>query len=224
MEGLAYRVDKAEHMAVHIVVADDHEVVRLGMRSILANTDIVIVAEAESGDEAIRLVGKHNPDALLLDVRMPGGDGMRTLSRLQLDRPNLPVLMYSGYDNPSYIARSVALGASGFILKGAPLELLLESIRKVAAGERLWTREQLRSVSSALSGPNQNIELDISLTRREVQVLRQMTFGQSNKEIASQLSISYETVKEHVAHILTKVGVTGRTQAAVWAIRNGLFD
>ena len=116
----------------------------------------------------------------------------------------------------------VALGAAGYILKGVSKESLIDSITRVAEGETVWTRDELRRVSGALATPRLNSDIEVPLTQRESEILKQLTFGQTNKEIASTLEISYETVKEHVQHILRKVGVSDRTQAAVWAVRKGI--
>jgi len=209
-------------MSIRILVADDHEVVRSGIRSIMAGTEIEVVAEAADGDEAIRLVNEVSPDVVVMDVRMPKTDGLAALGRLKIDKPDLPVLMFSTYDNPTYIARAVALGATGYVLKGADKTVLLEAIRKAARGEEVWRREELRRVTGALATPRVSGDVEVPLTQRESEVLRQMAFGLTNKEIAQALGISYETVKEHVQHILRKVGVSDRTQAAVWAVRQGL--
>ena len=209
-------------MSIRMLIADDHEVVRSGIRNLLEGTDIEIVGEATNGNEVVRMTTELNPDIIVLDVRMPDGDGLTTLGRLKLDHPNLPVLMLSTYDNPTYVARSVALGACGYLMKTANKEKLLSAIRSGAAGESVWTREELRRVTGALSTPRLNSDVDVPLTQRESEVLRQLAFGLTNKEIAAALNISYETVKEHVQHILRKVGVSDRTQAAVWAVRKGL--
>lgn len=209
-------------MSIKILIVDDHEVVRCGLKSLVANTDIEVVAEAESGEEAVRLAAEHNPDVVLMDIRMPGGDGLTALGRIKLDHPEMPVLVLSTYDNPTYVARAVALGAAGYVLKGAPRERLLETIRTAARGESAWTREELRRVTGALATPRLSSDVEVPLTKRESEVLRQLALGLTNKEIAQALNISYETVKEHVQHILRKVGVSDRTQAAVWAVRKGL--
>jgi len=209
-------------MAIRIIVADDHEVVRCGIRSMLAGEDIDIVAEATSGEESVNAVAQHDADLILLDIRMPGGDGLNALGRIKLDKPDMPVLMLSSYDNPTYVARAVALGASGYILKGSSRDELLEAIRTAAAGENVWTRDELRRVTGALATPRLAADVEVPLTQRESEVLRQLALGLTNKEIAQALDISYETVKEHVQHILRKIGVSDRTQAAVWAVRKEL--
>jgi len=209
-------------MPIRLLVADDHAVVRLGLRNMVAGTDIKVVAEASHGGEAFQLAAKLQPDLVLLDVRMPEIDGIACLGRIRAELPTVPVLMFSAYDNPTYIARAVALGAAGYLLKTASKEKLLSAIRRAAAGESIWSREELRRVTGALSTPRVTIDLEVPLTRRESEVIKQLALGLSNKEIAQSLSISYETVKEHVQHILRKVGVSDRTQAAVWAVRKGL--
>ena len=209
-------------MSIKLLIADDHEVVRTGLCSMLAGSEIEVVAQATTGEEVISLVISHQPDVVLLDIRMPQTDGLNCLGRLKMDHPTLPVLMLSTYDNPTYAARAVALGANGYILKGTSRDRLLESLRTAAAGENAWTREELRRVTGALATPRINADVEVPLTQRESEVLRYLVQGLTNKEIAGVLQISYETVKEHVQHILRKVGVSDRTQAAVWAVRNGL--
>ena len=209
-------------MAIRVFVVDDHEVVRVGLRAIFESTPIEICGEASSAAEVAEQVDRLKPDVLLLDIRMEGGDGLNTLGRIKLDHADLPVLIYSAYDNPTYVARAVALGAAGYVLKEAPAEDLIAAIELVATGASSWTREELRRVTGALATPRLSADIEVPLTQRESEVLRQMALGLTNKEIAKSLSISYETVKEHVQHILRKIGVTDRTQAAVWAVRKKL--
>jgi DNA-binding NarL/FixJ family response regulator len=209
-------------MSIRLLIADDHEVVRLGIKSLLVDTDVTVVAETSSGDETLEAVRKVKPDVVLLDVRMPDMDGLTTLSRLRIEGPLLRILMLSSHDNPTYVARAVALGANGYLLKSTSRDELLSSIRRAAAGEDAWTRDELRRVTGALATPRMAGEVDVPLTQRESEVLRQLAHGLTNKEIGQALGISYETVKEHVQHILRKIGVNDRTQAAVWAVRKNL--
>ena len=209
-------------MTIKLLIADNHEVVRCGLKSFVAGTEIKIVAEAATGEDALRLAFSEEPDVVMLAVRMPQGDGLTALGRIKLDRPNLPVLMLSTFDNPTYVARAVALGASGYLVKSAGRRELLEAIRTAAAGDTVWTRDGLRRVTGALATPRVAADIEVPLTQRESQVLVQLANGQTNKKIAEALQISYETVKEHVQHILRKIGVSDRTQAAVWAVRKGL--
>jgi DNA-binding NarL/FixJ family response regulator len=220
---ITYCKPHQEHtMTIRIVVADDHEVVLGGLRALFSGSEITIVAEARTGEEAVRMVFEHQPDLVMLDVRMPGGDGLTALGRIKIELPDMPVLFFSNYDNPTYLARAVALGACGYLLKTANRDTIISAVRSGAAREPVWTREELRRVTGALSTPRASDNIEVSLTQRESEVLRQLALGLKNKEIAQALSISYETVKEHVQHVLRKVGVTDRTQAAVWAVRKGL--
>jgi DNA-binding NarL/FixJ family response regulator len=207
---------------IRVLIADDHEVVRSGLRSILADTDVEVATEVSTGEAAVKFALENEVDVVLLDIRMPEGDGLTALGRIKLDKPDLPILMLSTFDNPTYIARSVALGASGYLLKGATRDQLLKAIRTAAAGESAWTRDELRRVTGALATPRLAADVEVPLTQRESEVLRQLAYGLTNKEIAQALHISYETVKEHVQHILRKIGVSDRTQAAVWAVRKQL--
>jgi DNA-binding NarL/FixJ family response regulator len=214
---------ESKKASIRLLIADDHEVVRSGLKSLVGGTEVSIVAEAANGDEAVKLVEKRSDlDVVLLDIRMPDSDGLNALGRIKLVKPNLPVLMFSTYDNPTYVARAVALGAAGYLLKGMNRDQLIETIRRVAGGGDAWTREELRRVTGALATPRVSGDVEVPLTQRESEVLRQLAFGLTNKEIAGVLGISYETVKEHVQHVLRKIGVTDRTQAAVWAVRKGL--
>ena len=207
---------------IKLLVADDHEVVRSGLKVLLAGTEVKVIAEVATGADAVKYALENDPDVVLLDVRMPDGDGLTSLGRIKLDKPDLPILILSTFDNPTYIARAVALGASGYLLKGCTREHLVDCIRKAAAGESAWTRDELRRVTGALATPRLTADVEVPLTQRESEVLRQLAYGLTNKEIAQALHISYETVKEHVQHILRKIGVSDRTQAAVWAVRKEL--
>ena len=207
---------------IKLLIADDHEVVRSGLKSLLGGSEIKVVAEVASGAEAVKYALESDPDVVLLDIRMPDGDGLTALGRIKLDKPEMPVLILSTFDNPTYIARAVALGANGYLLKGCTREELLAAIRTAAAGESAWTRDELRRVTGALATPRLTADVEVPLTQRESEVLRQLAYGLTNKEIAQTLHISYETVKEHVQHILRKIGVSDRTQAAVWAVRKEL--
>jgi DNA-binding NarL/FixJ family response regulator len=133
-------------MPVDVLIADDHEVVRAGLKSLLEGTDIRIVAEATSGNAALKLAIKHRPDLVLLDVRMPDGDGLNCLARIKVDLPNMPVMMFSSFDNPTYVARAVALGAAGYLSKSASRKEIIDAIHVTASGDTIWSREELRRV------------------------------------------------------------------------------
>jgi DNA-binding NarL/FixJ family response regulator len=209
-------------MSIRLLVADDHELVRTGVVSLLADDGIEVVAQASNGEEAVRLAHEHRPDIVLMDIRMTDGDGLTALEQIHRDLPDSKVVMLSTYDNPTYIARAHAMGASDYVLKGATREQLLGCIRAAAAGKAPSEFGEMHRVAGQMATRAKNTELDVTLTQRELQVLRHLALGLSNKEIASSLEISVETVKEHVQHLLRKMDATDRTQAAVWAVRQGL--
>lgn len=209
-------------MTTKILFVDDHEIVRLGLRQMLVGTDLEIADEASTAEEGFNkfLVSKY--DLAILDVRLPGGDGLQLLGKIKTHAPNQPVLIFSAYDNPTYVARAVALGANGFLLKTDSREKIIDAIQRTSKGESIWSREELRRVTGSLATMRVGSDSEIPLTQREGEVLKQLANGLTNKEIAQSLGISYETVKEHVQHILRKIGVSDRTQAAVWAVRKNL--
>jgi len=188
----------------------------------LLGSEIEISDEASSSDEGYSKFVASKFDLVLMEVRIPGGDGLQLLGKIKAHTPGQPVLVFSAYDNPTYIARAVALGANGFLLKTDSQDKILDAILRSAAGENIWSREELRRVTGSLATLRMGSDSEIPLTQREGEVLKQLANGLTNKEIAQSLGISYETVKEHVQHILRKIGVSDRTQAAVWAVRKNL--
>jgi len=209
-------------MSVRLLVVDDHEVIRTGLVSLLAGSDIEIVAEAASGKEAVVKAEQSKPDVILLDIRMPDGDGLSTLEKLRAVVPEARVVMLSTYDNPTYIARAVALGACDYVLKGSSRDSIIATITAAAQGESPSRSGELRRIAGAMKIRQVLDDDEVPLTQRETQVLRHVALGLSNKEIGRSLEISVETVKEHVQNILRKIAVSDRTQAAVWAVRRGL--
>ena len=210
-------------MAIRLLIADDHEVVRQGLRKWLQGTDIEVVGEATTGKEAVSQAVKCKPDVLLMDVRMPDVDGLDGLEKLRKKMPNLPVVVISSFDNPTYVARSVALGASDFVLKGAPRSELIAAITRAARKEKAPEGGMFQAARRTLEEKVKAPSGDWPLTNREIQVLRHIALGLSNREIAKSLGISVETVKEHVQSILRKIQAVDRTQAAVWAVKRGLI-
>jgi DNA-binding NarL/FixJ family response regulator len=207
---------------VKVLVADDHEVVRSGLASLLKDSEVDIVGEAANGDEAVAKAIKLQPDVVLLDIRMPGTDGLTALERIRVEAPDSRVVMLSTYDNPTYVARSVALGASDYVLKGSSRKELIAAITSAAKGDAPSKTGELRRVKGAMERRHNAADEESPLTNREAQVLRHIALGLSNREIGRSLGISIETVKEHVQNILRKIAVSDRTQAAVWAVRKGL--
>jgi DNA-binding NarL/FixJ family response regulator len=209
-------------MSIRLLICDDHQVIRTGLASLLAGTDIEIVGEADNAKEALRQAQKLKPDIVLLDIRMPDGDGLATLEKLRAKVPESKVVMLSTYDNPTYVARAVALGACDYVLKGSSRDDIIATIVTAAKGESPSPVGELKKVAATMKVKQVIDDDDVPLTQRETQVLRHVALGLSNREIGRSLEISVETVKEHVQNILRKIAVSDRTQAAVWAVRKGL--
>jgi DNA-binding NarL/FixJ family response regulator len=207
---------------IRLLVADDHELVRSGLKSMLEGTGIKVVANVATGQAAVKYAAENEVDVVLLDVRMADGDGLNALGRIKLEKPDLPILMLSTFDNPTYVARAVSLGANGYLVKGCTRDELVNAIKTAATGENLWTPDELRRVAGALAKPRVTADVEVALTQHEREILRQVSQGLTNKQIAETMQISYDTIKERIQHILGKIGVIDRTQAAVWAVRNGL--
>ncbi len=215
--------DLKSRSAMPVMIVDDHEIWRDGVRSMLNNTEFEVVGEASSGKEAVETIGRLLPRLVLLDIRMAGGDGFETLTALKAGYPQISVIMLTTYSNPTFMARAVAGGASGYLLKGVNRQELLKALRDVADGQILMSREDLvhslRCVTQNIEGSE---DLTVPLTPREVEVLRYVATGLSNRDIATLLYIAEGTVKTHVEHIIGKLAVSDRVQAAVWAVRQSL--
>ena len=208
-----------------VLLVDDHAIWRGGVKSMLEDTEFQVIGEASSGREAVDRAKELNPEMVLLDIRMAGGDGLDALMALKHDHPHMTVIMLTTYDNPTYMARAVAGGAAGYLLKGIERDEFIEALRQVAGGETLLTREELvrslRGISDEARGSEDLIE---PLTEREMEVLRLVATGMNNREIATVLFVAESTVKTHVEHIIGKIGVSDRVQAAVWAARKGIVN
>ncbi len=224
----ALRLDDGEQGTAHgdevaVMLVDDHAIWRGGVCGMLEDTEFRVVGEAASGKEALDVARQVQPQIVLLDIRMAGGDGLDALQVLKAEFPRMAVIMLTTYDNPTYIARAVAGGAAGYLLKGVGYDDLLASLRAAAGGEMLLNAQDLtRSLRSIGAGVVASDDLIEPLTHREQEVLRLLATGISNREIASLLFIAESTVKSHAEHIIGKLGVSDRVQAAVWAARQGL--
>ena len=211
-------------MTIRLIIADDHELVRSGLEVMLQGTEIEIIAQATNADEALQLANQPHPNVLLLDIRMPPRNGILAIEKVRETCPETQVVVFSTYDNPTYVARSVALGASDYVLKGATRHQLTTAILRAARGEQPPETSLLHRLKTSMARRKDRSDShDIPLTNRELQVLRHVALGLSNREIGRSLGISIETVKEHVQNILRKVDANDRTQAAVWAVRRGLI-
>lgn len=206
-------------------IADDHELVRLALRTLLeAEPDIDVVGEAQDGAEAIEGVCKVAPDVVLLDMRMPKADGIEVCSRLRESCPDARILVLTSYDDDEEVFGVLAAGASGYILKDTRPDTVVQAVRSVADGQSVFdSKVATRVISGPRNGDDQagnhNHEL---LSEREMEVLRLMSKGMSNKEIGRALWIGETTVKTHVSHILRKLGQNDRTQAVLAAVKLGL--
>ena len=172
--------------------------------------------------EAVSHIQEHVFDVVLLDIRMQKTDGLSALKRIREESPETRVMILSTYDNPTYVARSVAMGAKDYVLKGSSREVLLQRIRDVAH-DKPPTEDSILHLVKETMAQRKNLKSDFPLTNRELQVLRHIALGLSNREIGTSLGISVETVKEHVQNILRKINAVDRTQAAVWAVKRGLI-
>jgi len=210
-------------LEIPVLLVDDHAIWRGGVRSMLEETEFRVVGEAGSGKEAVEVAERTAPRIVLLDIRMAGGDGLDALVALKQRYPQMAVVMLTTYDNPTFMARAVAGGAAGYLLKGVGREELLAALRAVAEGELLLDPQTLvRSLRGIGETAAASDDLIRPLSDREEEVLRLLATGLSNRDIAALLFVAESTVKTHVEHIIQKLGVSDRVQAAVWAARHGL--
>ncbi|MEX0938390.1 MAG: response regulator transcription factor [Pirellulales bacterium] len=205
-------------MGITLLVVDNNELMHAGLKALLARTSIEIIAAAD-GDQALRLTQRSRPDVALVDVGFSSGSGYSVLESLKQRWAELPVVMWSCQNNPTYVARARALGAAGFLLQSATRQDTISAIRTAAKGQPAWMTDHHRQIAEPRAAAQR---LPAPLTPRETDVARQLSFGLTNREIAMALSISQETVKEHVQNLLLKLNLRHRTQVAVWAVRNGL--
>jgi len=210
----------ATEPAIRLLVVDDHLMVREGLRSMLGDEGIEIVGEASSGGEAVRVAAALSPDVVLLDLELPDMDGLTVLRQLKENAPTLPVLVVTMHDDPALVRRAVRAGAAGYVLKGIGRAELLASVRAVRNGEAVLDPGLLRAVVDVDGAPARTAEL---LSRVELDLLRLVADGLTNREIGQRLRWSQATVKKYVQRILEKLGVSDRTQAAVEGVRRGLF-
>jgi DNA-binding NarL/FixJ family response regulator len=215
-------------MSIRVVVADDQEIVREGFAALLATRpDLAVVGTASDGEEAVRICRAERPDVVLMDVRMPGLDGIEATRRLTGDDEAHPrVLILTTFDLDEYVYDALAAGASGFLLKDVTAEQLFEAVRVVADGEALLAPAVTRRLIAEFARLRPQLptrpERLRDLTPRETEVLRLVAEGLSNAEIAERLVVTKETVKTHVSHILGKLDLRDRSQAVVLAYEAGL--
>jgi DNA-binding NarL/FixJ family response regulator len=216
-------------MTVRVVVADDQDLLRDGVAAILgADPALEVVAEASSGPSAVAAVRALAPDVVLMDIEMPGGDGLTATRQILADCPGTRVLVLTTFDLDEYVLEALRAGASGFLLKTTPAGRLVEAVRSCAAGETLLAPSVMRRlvetfVRQPVAAPDGLVPPRLrQLTDRELEVLRALAGGRSNAEIGRDLFLAEATVKTHVTHILTKLGLRDRVQAVVAAYETGL--
>jgi DNA-binding NarL/FixJ family response regulator len=210
-----------------MIIADDHELTRAGLRNMLEDDrGLILVGEATNGREAVALCQELLPDLALLDVRMPEMDGLAAAHAIRQTCPQTRVLIVTTHENPDYLLAALKAGAAGYVLKDVTRQDLLITIRRILRGESVLSGEIAARALQSLAGRpiSQPIGLPYGLlTPRQREVLDQIVKGHTNREIAQALSLSIGTVKIHVEHIIAKLGVADRTQAAVRAIESGLI-
>lgn len=213
---------------ISVLIADDQELVREGLRMMLdAEPDISVVGEANDGNEALAGVRRHDPDVLVMDIRMPTLDGIEATRRLTDSGSRVRILILTTFDLDEYVYRAMKTGASGFLLKDATREQLAAGVRTVASGESLLapsvTRRLIEDFCSRPQPGAQRPDTVTSLSKRELEVLQLLARGRSNAEIAKELYLGETTIKSHVARTLAKLGLRDRIQAVVFAYETGLI-
>lgn len=217
------------NMAIRLLIVDDQRLVRAGFRMLLAdNPEIEVVGEAHDGLSCLEVARRARPDVILMDIRMPGVDGVEATRRLVRDGlvPSTRVLILTTFDADEYVVEALRAGASGFLLKDVETDDLIDAIRVVAAGDAVLapsvTRRLLDRFGARLPSPSADSARVGSLSEREVEVMRLLARGLSNREIAERLVVSVPTVKSHISHVLTKLDIRDRTQAVIAAYEAGL--
>lgn len=209
-------------MPVKILVVDEHPVVHGGIVLESEKIDVKVLGHVTALDQLPERMRELQPDVLVTEVRMGGHDALKILEKLREEFPDCEFVAFSSQTNPTHIARAAALGCHDYILKTSSCSVLMDSVVSAASGNPTRTDSLLLTTKARMQRKRGTEDLDIPLTNREMQVLRHVSLGLSNREIGKSLGISVETVKEHVQNILRKLDVNDRTQAAVWAVKGGL--
>ena len=212
-------------MAVKIMIADDHSMIREGLKSLLElDGDIEVISEAENGEECLQKLLTVKPDVLLLDINMPKMNGLEVLKSLKDAKSKVKVLVLTVHNETEYLMKAVEIGINGYVLKDSESAELKKAIFTIYDGENYIQPSLIPALNSKMIEKNEDeIKLE-SLTKRELQVLKELAVGKFNRDIAKEMEISERTVKNHISSIFKKLDVTDRTQAAVFAIRNNLIS
>lgn len=212
-------------MAINIMITDDHSMIREGLKNLLElDGDIKVIAEAVDGQDCLNKLETVNPDVLLLDINMPVMNGLDVLKNLKLRKNKVKVLVITAHNEVEYLMKAVDIGINGYVLKDSESAVLKKAIISIADGENFIQPSLIPALNAKMIEKNEdNVKLE-NLTSREIEVLKLLAVGMYNKEVAEILDISERTVKNHVSNIFKKLNVTDRTQAAVFAIRNGIVN
>jgi NarL family two-component system response regulator YdfI len=207
---------------IRVLIADDHEVVRDGLRLILeTEEDFLVVGEAGDGEKAVQLTEELQPDVILMDLRMPGMDGLQAIEQIHSSWPKIAVVILTTYNEDNLMVRGLRAGARGYLLKDTNRQTLFDSLRAAARGEALFLPEVIARVLNQPSAAKRSE--DSVLTERELEVLKAAARGERSKEIALHLGIAERTVKAHLDSIYNKLGVDSRAAAVATAIERGLL-
>ena len=210
---------------INILIVDDHSMIREGLKSLLElDGDIEVIAEAENGEECLQKLLLVKPDVLLLDINMPKMNGLEVLKSLKDAKSKVKVLVLTVHNETEYLMKAVEIGINGYVLKDSESAELKKAIFTIYDGENYIQPSLIPALNSKMIEKNEDeIKLE-SLTKRELQVLKELAVGKFNRDIAKEMEISERTVKNHISSIFKKLDVTDRTQAAVFAIRNNLIS
>jgi len=205
-------------MPIRVLVADGHPLARAGFLALFTGTEFEVVAQAADCSQAMKYTLTCEPDFVLLDLQMPGGNALEIMKQIKAARPNVRVLIFSAAESIPAMIQAFRLGADGYLFKSMKGKEILSILRRIVQNRTGWSRRQLRQIGTAKRCRYRS--LCPPLTEREAQVLEQIAAGHNNEEIGENLGIDPETVKQHVQSVLRKLGLKDRTQAAYWAIRN----
>lgn len=218
-------LDTGEARPITLLLVDDHPVVRKGTRELLeGESDLRVLGEAGTGEEAVAQARRLTPDVILMDVSMPGMNGIEATRAIKAEQPGVGVLVLTSYDDDAYVFALLEAGAAGYLLKNASEDDLLGAVRAVAAGESALHPSIARKVLERFSAFASPTPPEDDLSPRELEVLRVAATGRTNKEIARDLDISPRTVQVHLANIFSKLGVGSRTEAVLHGIKRGWID